>query len=101
MPFDVTIDVGRGSVSTRYWGRVTDQDVLGHHTRLTTDPLFNPNFFQIVDCRDVTSINSVHAHIIRHVAQLRPFSDRARRVMVIDPPNSLLGFAFPTPLCFG
>jgi len=66
--------------------------VLDHHRRLTSDPLFNPDFVQIVDCRQVRSVKDLSAQSIGHVASLAMFSDHSRRVTVTDQ-LVLAGFA--------
>jgi hypothetical protein len=84
MPYDFTIDVPLQLVRTRYWGAVTDEDVMGHQQRLLADPLFNRDFHQLVDCRQVTSVKGITGQGMARVASRDMFSDQSRRVMVAD-----------------
>jgi hypothetical protein len=54
VPASYTIIVERKLVISRAWGAVTDDDVREHARMLLADPLFDPNFRQLVDMSGIT-----------------------------------------------
>jgi hypothetical protein len=50
------LDESRSLLLFRAWGVFTDQDLLTHLTAFTRDPRFQPDFDQLADRRDVTSL---------------------------------------------
>ncbi len=81
MPADYTLDLERCVVLSVYTGRLTDDDVLQHQRRLSTDPQFHAGFHQIVDGRAITEL-AVTSAGVREIAQANLFSAQSRRAMV-------------------
>ena len=54
MPVVLKIDPHRRVVHSAFYGKITDAELLGHRTRIASDPDFNPQFADIVDFSDVT-----------------------------------------------
>jgi len=63
MPADYTIDAERGIVFSRGSGAFTHEDYKEHMTRLAKDPLFQPKFHQLVDCRSISVMKLTGAEI--------------------------------------
>jgi hypothetical protein len=61
---------------------VTDQELLAHVRALTIDPRFARDFRQLVDLRDVTSVQ-ITASCIREMVRLNPYGAGARRAVVV------------------
>ena len=43
-------------MTTRIWGAATNDDVLGHNSRLRADPQFDPTYRQLADMSGITEI---------------------------------------------
>ncbi|MGI9104031.1 MAG: hypothetical protein ACR2IF_16440 [Terriglobales bacterium] len=56
MPAVIKIDRQRRLVCSTFYGELTDQELLRHHTALTADPLFDPTFSEIADFSAVTKV---------------------------------------------
>lgn len=54
MPVVLKIDPHRRVVHSAFYGKITDAELLGHRTRIASDPDFNSQFADIVDFSDVT-----------------------------------------------
>jgi hypothetical protein len=54
MPVVLKIDPRRRVVHSAFYGKITDAELLGHRTRIASDPDFNPQFADIVDFSDVS-----------------------------------------------
>lgn len=91
MPATYTIDVARGLVVTRLWGRLTDEDLIDHQQRLRTDPEFDPGFRQFADFSDVEE-TTIAPEVIRELARTNPWGAGARRAM-FAPSDLLFGLA--------
>ena len=76
------IDKARKLVLSSGAGVLTKEDVLGHMERLSKDPDFDPDFYQIIDSTQVTSIG-FGTDEVREFAQRNIFSNRSRRAMVV------------------
>jgi len=91
VPATYTIDVARGLVVTRLWGRLTDEDLIDHQQRLRTDPEFDPGFRQFADFSDVEE-TTIAPEVIRELARTNPWGAGARRAM-LAPSDLLFGLA--------
>jgi len=91
MPATYTIDVARGLVVTRLWGRLTDEDLIDHQQRLRTDREFDPGFRQFADFSDVEE-TTIAPEVIRELARTNPWGAGARRAM-FAPSDLLFGLA--------
>lgn len=54
MPVVLKIDTRRRLVYSSFYGRVTDEELLGHRATMASDPNFNRDFSEIVDFSAVT-----------------------------------------------
>ena len=57
MPCRYLIDAEHGLVISAAWDRVTFAEVGAHQDKLVSDPLFNPDFKQLVDATKVTHLD--------------------------------------------
>ena len=64
MPIGYTIDDARRMVFIRAWGSLTDDQVKAQADALKTDPRFDPNYWALIDLRDV-SVVELTAQFIR------------------------------------
>ena len=83
MPATYEIDVARRLVLTRAWGVFTEQDLLGHFTRLGEDPAFRSTFSQLADLRDVERAE-LRKEVIRRHALEYLFDRHAQRAIVVS-----------------
>jgi hypothetical protein len=81
MPMVSEIDVDRRLVRTRVVGAVTVAEVEEHNRNLGLDPKFNPEFEQLVDLSEMTSILYDFASV-RKSAKEHVFSPGVRRALV-------------------
>lgn len=82
MPQEYRIDKAQRAVFSRAWGVLTNEDIVGHHERLSADPDFDPSFVQVADFRDVTEVRVTHEGVRRLVA-LAIFGPRTKRAAVV------------------
>lgn len=83
MPADYIIDTPHRVVFSKGTGVFTQADFLEHMDRLGNDPNFNPDFCQVVDCRDITVL-SLNNDQVRDLASQSIFSVRSRRAFVVS-----------------
>jgi hypothetical protein len=83
MPASYTIDPERKLVVTRIWGAATEDEIVDHGQRLRNDPLFRPDFRQLVDMSELTEIR-VGSGMIRDASRNQFFSPGARRALVAN-----------------
>lgn len=81
MPLTYRIDRVSKIVFSTAEGAITYQDVLDHEEHIHHDPDFEPEFSQLVDCRQVTEAK-LTADFMRSVALVNIFSPKARRAFV-------------------
>ena len=81
MPADYTIDAERGVVFSRGTGIFTHEDYKEHVARLAKDPLFRPQFRQLVDCRSI-SVMKLTAGEIENLAMKSLFDTTSLRAFV-------------------
>lgn len=93
MPCDYTIDREQRIVWSRGWGAMTDDEMSDHQQRLIQDPLFHPDFCQVLDFREVTSTTGVTAARLAKLAQRHLFSPTSRRVLVTGDHPVMFGLA--------
>lgn len=68
---------------SRFWGVATDDDIFDHGQRLQNDPLFRPDFRQLVDMSDLTEIR-VGSGVIRDASRNQFFAPGVRRAVVAN-----------------
>jgi hypothetical protein len=83
MPVFYKIDKERKLVRSGGSGNVTCEEMLDHQNRLADDPDFNPNFSQLVDATQPTSIE-LTPDCVRRLAKRNLFAPTARRALVAD-----------------
>lgn len=82
MAADYKIDKSRRLVLSTASGVLTAEDIQGHMDRLTADPDFNPDLFQLADFTTVTAM-TVGPDDIRRFAERTIFSPLSRRAFVV------------------
>ena len=82
MPVVLKIDLHRRVVNSSFYGKVTDQELLGHRSAIASDPHFNPNFSEIVDLTAVTDLEVSEATLAAMANTQSLFSDSVRHIIV-------------------
>jgi hypothetical protein len=82
VPADYKIDKARRLVTNTMTGVLTQDEVLTIVDRFMSDPDFDPNFSQLIDCRQVTKMK-VNAEDVRQIADREIFSPDSRRAIVV------------------
>ena len=83
MPATYEIDVARRLVLSHGWGVFTEQDLLGHFTRLGADPAFQSTFSQLADLRDVERAEVRREFLRRHALEYL-FDRHSQRAIVVS-----------------
>ncbi|HEX2853771.1 MAG TPA: hypothetical protein VHO24_11075 [Opitutaceae bacterium] len=83
MPAKYIIDVPHRVVFSQGTGVFTHGDFIGHMEALQKNPAFNPDFSQVVDCRDIGLLDLKNDQL-RDLAAQSIFSLRARRAFVVS-----------------
>jgi len=89
MPHDYTVDLPRRLVHLRMWGAVTSGDIKTASAALAAEDRLSPEFAELIDLRELTSVDAISSQDIRAIAaaRLTPCSRRA--------------FVAPDPATFG
>ena len=82
MPVVLKIDPRRRVVDSAFYGKVTDEELLGHRSTIASDPHFNPNFSEIVDFTAVTHLEVSDATLAAMANTQSLFSDSVRHIVV-------------------
>jgi len=82
MPVVLKIDPHRKVVHSAFYGKITDAELLGHRTRIASDPDFNPQFADIVDFSDVTDPTVTENAIAALAANPSLFSSSAIHIVI-------------------
>jgi hypothetical protein len=82
MPVVLKIDPQRRVVHSAFYGKITDAELLGHRTRIASDPDFNPQFADIVDFSDVTDAAITENSITVQAANPSLFSSSATHIVI-------------------
>jgi hypothetical protein len=85
MPWNYEVDADRRLVRARAWGVLTHDEITGLRLRYTGDPAFQPDFSQLFDLREVTSITATLDEL-QEVASFSVFGRGARRAFVATNP---------------
>lgn len=83
MPSAYVLDEARSLLLSRAWGVFTDRDLSAHLDAFTNDPQFRPNFDQLADLREVTSV-AITSSGIRDQVRENPFGPGSRRALVVS-----------------
>ena len=81
LPLDYQISPEYRLLRSRAWGVLTHPEITAHRLRFTSDPAFQPDFDQLYDLREVTSIAAT-VEQIREISSHSPFSSKSRRAIV-------------------
>jgi hypothetical protein len=76
------IDKERGLVWTSGRGVLTVEDILQHMEKLSSDPDFDPNFSQLADFTQITSVD-FDPEDVRQFAERNIFSPHSRRAFLV------------------
>ncbi len=82
MPVVLKIDPHRRVVHSAFYGKINDAELLGHRTRIASDPDFNPQFADIVDFSDVTDPAITESAIAALAANPSLFSSSAMHIVI-------------------
>lgn len=81
LPATYEIDPQQRLVTSRLWGRVTDNEVFEHNQKLRTDPRFDPTYHQLTDLSGVTEIG-VSTSTVNATSLDQYFAPGTRRAFV-------------------
>lgn len=85
MPWRYLIDENRTLVTCTGWDIVTFDEADELQNQLKGDPRFNPDFFQLIDGTQISSLE-INAGELKLLASRRLFSARSRRAVVMSRP---------------
>jgi hypothetical protein len=85
MPATYTIDRVNKVVLSAAFGTLTMEDAVGQINQLLADPAFNSSYGQLLDFRNVGSVNLTPSQI-RQLAEYALFSPSAKRAFVSPTP---------------
>ena len=91
MPASYRIDLRAGVVFTVFEGHVTNEELLDHQQRMSTDPDFRPTMNHVIDTRGVTSV-SVTALGVRLVASRSIFAPNSHRAIIAGDATPFYGY---------
>jgi hypothetical protein len=91
MPASYRLDLRAGVVFTVFEGHVTNEELLDHQQRMSTDPDFRPTMNHVIDTRGVTSV-SVTALGVRLVASRSIFAPNSRHAIIAGGANPFYGY---------
>ena len=91
MAISYVIDADRALVTTRWWGAVTDREVLDHNQNLRTDPEFDSGYRQLVDMTGITELR-ISTNLINETAINQFFEPGTRRAFVASS-DAVFGMA--------
>ena len=83
MPADFYIDAKRGVVFTKAVGLLGRAEAVDHMDRLSRHPDFRPDFNQLADFRDVSTVNLSSDHV-RELASRSVFGPLSQRAFVVS-----------------
>lgn len=82
MPVVLKIDTRRRLVYSTFYGKITDEDLLGHRSTLASDPNFNPDFSEIVDFSAVSEPAISEAALAGMAESKSLYSDAVLHIVV-------------------
>ena len=93
MAYKYSIDHSKRRVEISFEGELSLQDINGLREDTRDDPQFDPAYDQLIDGRNITSLQAVGSEQVKALATNRAgvHEDGARRVFVV---NTDLGFGF-------
>ena len=91
MPATYQIDASRKLVLSKATGILTPAEMIEHQTALRSDPMFQPDYWQLFDFSETTEAQFT-GRDIRRLAYDSPFRSGSRRAFVVPRPL-LVGLA--------
>jgi hypothetical protein len=88
MPVVLKIDPRRQLVYSAFYGKITDEEMLGHRSRISSDPDFRAHFSEIVDFSAVTEAEVSRETIVSLAANPSLYEASALHI-VVAPDDSL------------
>ncbi len=89
MAIQYVIDARQRIVQIICHGRVTADEILDHHKKITADPVFDPDFAALIDASDLEGFD-VSWDMLNRLKYADPFSGKSRRA-VVAPGNFAFG----------
>jgi hypothetical protein len=77
-----TIDQSKRIVSVKFGNRVSVRDIANYANSLRDDPLFDPQFSELVDLRKVEKLEMGAEQALKLADDIDPFSPGAKRAFV-------------------
>ena len=81
-PADYVLDTDKRLVSVKLRNKVTASDIARYAASLRANPLFDPDFSEIVDLTGVEELDIKAEEFIRLADEIDPFSVQAKRAFV-------------------
>jgi hypothetical protein len=91
MPVVLKIDPHRRVVYSTFYGKITDDEVLDHRSRIATDADFKPHFNEIVDFSAVTEAEVSERTLAALAANPSLYAPSSLHILVV-PSNPILQF---------
>jgi hypothetical protein len=82
MPVVLKIDTRRRVVYSTFYGRVTDEELLGHGRAIASDPKFNRDFSEIVDFSAVSDLAISEATLAAMASNKSLYSESVLHIVV-------------------
>ena len=82
MPVVLKIDTRRRVVYSTFYGKLTDEELLGHRATIASDPDFNRDYSEIVDLSAVTEHAISQDALARMARNKSLFSDSVLHIVV-------------------
>jgi hypothetical protein len=79
---DYVLDAERGVVSVKFRAKLRASDIASYARSLRANPLFDPDFSEIVDMSEVEELDIKAEEFIRLADEIDPFSPKAKRAFV-------------------
>jgi hypothetical protein len=92
MPVVLKIDPRRKVVYSSFYGKITDEELLGHGAKIGADPDFNAAFNEIVDFTGVSS-PSVTMRTLQAIATAPSLYSEDSMHIIVAPDELALQFA--------
>ncbi len=81
-PANYVLDTDKRLVSVKFRNKVTVSDIAWYAASLRANPLFDPDFSEIVDMSEVEELDIKAEEFIRLADEIDPFSVQAKRAFV-------------------
>lgn len=78
------LNAAKRLVSVKFRRKLTVTDIAKYAALLRADPLFEPDFSEVVEIREVEELDLNADEFIRLAGEIDPFSERAKRAFVVS-----------------